>query len=307
VMPRDTILVTGGTGNIGSAFVAVLASDARQPQVRVTSRDPMSAGAKLVSAFNPQTVRPTAFDVNNPSSMHAALEGVTKVFVIAPFSDDMKTWHEKVAAAIKETRTVELIVKVSVTGAAGPDADPPPGRIPLGHWQGEEALRKTGIATVMIRPTMFMQHFLNVPGLYTRGADRFYLPTNARIAWLDCRDIAAAGAALVLASPEVRKPFDGTALELTGPHAHTGGEIAEILSLVARLPIAHVDGLDAFRARCAELKAPEVLGVVYADAAGGWFSKVENEAFVRLVGRHATPFAKFAADYAIQFGGGAGD
>ena len=34
-MSTDTILVTGGTGNIGSAFVALLAADARAPRVRV--------------------------------------------------------------------------------------------------------------------------------------------------------------------------------------------------------------------------------------------------------------------------------
>jgi uncharacterized protein YbjT (DUF2867 family) len=233
---------------------------------------------------------------------------VTKLFVIAPFSDDLPGWHAKVGAAAKETSTLEYIVKVSVTGAAGPDSKPPPGRIPLAHWQGEEALRKTGIASTMIRPTMFMQHFLSVPGLYTRGADRFFLPIgDARVAWLDCRDIARAAAALVLASPEARGPFEGTAFELTGPHAHTAAELAEVLSLVARRPITHVGSGEAFTARCAELKAPDVLRVVYEDAAGGWFSKVEDDAFVRLLGQHTTPFAKFAADHALHFGGGGGD
>ena len=44
------------------------------------------------------------------------------------------------------------------------------------------------------------------------------MPTgDANVAWLDCRDIAAMAAGLLLASPEAREPFRGNAYELTGP------------------------------------------------------------------------------------------
>ena len=160
----------------------------------------------------------------------------------------------------------------------------------------------------MIRPTIFMQHFLNTPGLYTRGDDRTFLPTGeGKVAWLDCRDIAAFAAALVLASPEAVAPFKGRAFELTGPRAHTAAELVEILSLVAGRPFKHVDGVAAFSARCAELGVPDMIKGVYGEAAGGWFSKVEDDAFVRLTGRHTSSFARFAADHAAHFGGGGRD
>jgi uncharacterized protein YbjT (DUF2867 family) len=307
-MQKDTILVTGGTGNIGAAFVSILAADARAPVVRVASRDPQSRGAKLVRALNPETVFPTSFDVDDPASLRAAFEGVTKLFVIAPFVSDMQAWHAKVAEAAKTTRTLEYAVKVSVTGARAPTSEPPPGRIPLSHWQGEEALRQAGIASTMIRPTIFMQHFLSMPGLYAAGADRFHLPTgSAKVAWLDCRDIAAFAAGLLLAPPETREPFRGNAYELTGPRAHSAAELAEILSLAARRSIAHVDGVEAFSAHCKEVGSSDALKGVYGEAAGGWFSKVDDGAFTRLLGRHTTSFAKFAADNAAYFGGASGD
>ena len=253
-------------------------------------------------------MRPAAFDVDRPESMRAALEGVTKLFVIAPFVSDMAAWHEKVARAGKEAGTIEYVVKVSVTGARGPGGDSPPGRIPLSHWEGEEALRRAGLSTTMIRPTIFMQHFLSFPALYTARADRFYLPTgDARVAWLDCRDIAAMAAALLQAAPDARAPFLGHAYELSGPRAHTAAEIAEILSLVARRRIAHVDGVEAFSARCRELGTADTLKGIYGEAAGGWFGKVEDEAFVRLLGRAPTPFAKFAMDAAAHFGDAGGE
>jgi uncharacterized protein YbjT (DUF2867 family) len=304
----DTFLVTSGTGKIGTAFVASLAVDAREPAVRVATRDPSSRGARTVAALNPETVTPVAFDVDRPETMRAALDGVTKLFVIAPFVSDMAGWHAKVARAAKEAGSVAYVVKVSVTGARGPSGDTPPGRIPLGHWEGEEAIRASGLAATMIRPTIFMQHFFMSPGLYTARADRFYLPTgDARVAWVDCRDIAAMAAALLTAAPEARAPFEGHAFELTGPRAHTALELAEILSLAGRRPIAHVDGVEAFSARCHELGVSDGVKGIYGEAAGGWFAKVDDDAFVRLLGRTTTPFAKFALDHAAHFGDASGE
>jgi uncharacterized protein YbjT (DUF2867 family) len=302
----DTFLVTGGTGNIGTAFVAALASDARAPRIRVATRDPTSKSSALVRSLNPDTVTPVAFDVDAPASMAAALEGVTRLFVIAPFVSDMRAWHEKVATAVKAAGSVQHLVKVSVTGARAPTSDPPPGRIPLSHWQGEEALRATGVPATMLRPTMFMQHFLNVPGLYTARNDRFYLPTgDAKVAWLDCRDIAAVAAGLLSLPEAERSPLAGQAFELTGPRGHTAAEIATILSLAAKRTITHVDGADAFVAHCREIGASDMVKGIYGEAAGGWFGAVDDAIAVRVLGRHTRSFTGFAIDHAAHFGGAA--
>ncbi len=302
-MGSDLVLVTGGTGNIGAAIVSILASDVRAPRVRVASRDPRAAAARLVCALNPSTVEAVAFDVDKPDTMKAAFEGVTKLVVIAPFVPDLAGWHEKVAAVAKSAGAIELVVKSSVTGARAPTSDPAPGMVPLGHWKGEEAFR-SAFPTVAIRPNIFMQHFMTVPGLYQARADRFYLPTgDARVSWLDARDIAAAAAALVLASKETRAPFEGKGFELSGPAAVTASEIAATLSLVARRPLTHVDGADAFTAHCKERGVSDVAKHFYGEAAGGWFANVADDLLVKLLGRHATPFAKFALDHAAHFGG----
>ena len=60
-MSQDIVLVTGGTGNIGSAFVALLASDARLtllqagPHNRVLTDLLATTGALL-----PKTPKPSA-------------------------------------------------------------------------------------------------------------------------------------------------------------------------------------------------------------------------------------------------------
>ena len=306
-MAHDTVLVTGGTGNIGKAFVAALAADVRAPYVRVASRDPNSKGAALVRALAPEKITPVAFDVDSPESMRAALDGVTKLFVIAPFVPDMVAWHEKVAAAAGAAKSLAYVVKSSVTGARSPASDPPPGGVPLGHWRGEEALRAVR-PTTSIRPNIYMQHFLTTPGLYTPRADRFQLPTgSARVSWLDARDIGAAAAALVIASPSERAAYEGQSFELSGPRAHTAAELAAVLSLVARKTVTHVDGVEAFSARCRELGVSDMAKHFYGEAAGGWFARVDDELFKKLTGRHTTSFAAFAIDHAAHFGEGGGD
>ncbi len=306
-MTTNTFLVTGGTGKIGSAFVSLLATDPSAPIVRVATRDPSAPGARLLRALNPSTVVPTAFDVDKPDSLEAAFEGVTRLFVIAPFVPDMAAWHGTVAEAARSAG-VSYTVKVSVTGARAPGGDPAPGRIPLSHWQGEQAIRSAGLAATMIRPTIFMQHFLTVPALYQPRAERFFLPTgDAKVAWLDCRDIAAAAAALLTAAPEKRAPFEGKDFELTGPQALTAAELGEMLSWVARRTITHVDGVEAFSANARALGVPDTVKGIYGEAAGGWFSAVENTLFTTLLGRTTTPFARFALDAAAQFGSAGGD
>ncbi len=289
------VAVFGATGRIGSELVKLLAADPRCKEVRALTRNPESASSIRVGAFGPE-VRVTKFDRND---LVPACDGATDAFVIAPLSDDFVGLHEDVAEALAEAN-VEHVVKVSVTGARSPDSDPPPGKFPSMHWAGEEALRSRVRKVTVIRPTIFMQHFEMNTWLYTQGADRFYLPTgDTPVAFLDCRDIAAMGHALLLSPRAV--PFHGGAFELTGSEAVTGARIAEVLAAVRRAPVEHVDGVEAFSARCAELGMGDWAKHVYAEAEQGWFSPLSTEAFEAVVGRKPRSFAAYADDRAPWF------
>lgn len=299
---KECILVTGATGNIGTEVVHHLASTVVDGEVRVATRDPGSPRAKLLGRFNPRVVTPIAFDANDEDLLRQACAGVTKVCLIVPFTGSMGEWQEKVMEAVASVGSPEYVVKVSVTGARAPDSDPPPGLIPSAHWQGEESIRSRGIAATMIRPTIFMQHFLMAPGLYQRGSDAFYLPIgDAGVAFLDCRDISALAARLLVAEPEQRKPHEGQAYELTGPAPVTAAEMSEVISAVAGRLVRHVDGMEAFTEHCEKLGVPDTLKYVYGEASEGWFSKVEHDGYTQVLGRRPGSFAKFASDHAAYF------
>lgn len=293
-----TILVTAGTGKIGSELVRLLTLDPEQPTIRVATRDPASRSARALTRLGPGVV-PVALDVGDPASVRAAADGVDGVMMIVPFTPDMTAWHEQLLGGVASVGA-PLVVKVSVTGARLPDGEPR--AIPERHGVGERVLRESGLPNVSIRPTIFAQHFTMNPVLYVLGADRFFLPTgDTAIAFLDCRDIAAFGAAILLAPDAVRAPLLGNAYELTGAGAVSGADIAAILSDVAGRPVTHVDGREPYAARAAELGVGAGPVGIYAEAADGWFSAVAHDPFTAVVGRSPRSFAHFAMDHAALF------
>jgi uncharacterized protein YbjT (DUF2867 family) len=140
------------------------------------------------------------------------------------------------------------------------------------------------------------------PALYQPGADRFFLPTgDTKVAFLDCRDIAAMAAALLMRSEAERAPYLGGAFELTGASAVSGADIADILTSLTGRPVAHVDTEEAFVAHAAAIGVPDGIKGIYHEAAGGWFSEVRHDPFTELVGRTPRTFAHFAMDYVDHF------
>ena len=293
-----TFIVTGGTGRIGTEAVSLLAS--RGHQVRFATRSPEGAAARLRTHFGPGRVEAVRLDTQDPKALSKVFEGCQGALFVAPLQD-IDAWHEAMASAVAQAE-LPYCVKVSVTGARAPDSDPPPGRFPTMHWRGEELLRGTGVPTTCVRPTIFAQHFLGLnPVLFRRGDDEFYLPTSdTPVAFLDCRDIALAATCL-LTNAEHQRAFANESFELTGSTAVTAAEISDILSRSTGRTIRHVDGLEAYSEHAKAIGESDSARFIYAEALEGWFSKVDDEAFVRLTGHHTTSFAKFAYDHRHAF------
>ena len=293
-----TFLVTGGTGRIGTAFVHEMA--ARGHTVKLGTRNPEGHAAQLRQRFGPGEVIPLALPIDDPQSLQKAFEGCTGALLVPPFGE-MEAWHQAMSTAAAKAG-VEHLVKVSVTGARGPDSDPPPGRIPSLHWAGEEMVRASGVPCTMIRPTIFSQHFLGLsPALYRPGDREIHLPTGeTKVAFLDCRDIAICAAEL-LHSPDLRAKYAGQAFELTGSVPVSAAEIAQLLSMVGGREITHVDGVEAFSKHAQSIQVSDMIKGIYMEAAEGWFSTVQDQEFQDIVGRRTTSFAKFAHDHRFFF------
>jgi uncharacterized protein YbjT (DUF2867 family) len=111
-----------------------------------------------------------------------------------------------------------------------------PKSFPSWHRQAEDRLKAAGIAHCILRPNSFLQNLVAfyAPSIRAQGA--FYNALgNARISYLDVRDIAAVAAKALQGGAH-----DGRIYELNGPEALSCSDVAERISRVTGQPVRYV-------------------------------------------------------------------
>lgn len=219
------ILICGATGRVGTALIRELrVAGAR---LRCLVRDLDRARALLGA-----DVELACGNFDSAAGLDAALRGVQQFFVMSPVGPEMATQQERAARAAVRAR-VERIVKLSgsswtmqpnnmtSTGAA--------------HAQVEAVIERSGVAHTFVRPNVFMQGMLGrIPGQIAQD-DSFGLAIGAAgAAFIDINDIAAVAARALLAEQTL-----GPVLDITGPQACSGDDIARIASAVAGRPVSY--------------------------------------------------------------------
>lgn len=175
------ILVTGGTGNVGSAVVKELSK--RGAAVRVLARKQPEAG-KL-----PAKVEVAIGDLLDPVSLEKALEGVDKLFLLNAVVTDELT-QALIAYGVAKRMGVKHVTYLSVF-RVDQFRDVP-------HFASklavENALREFGVRYTVLRPGYYIQNDGNLKDALT-GPGIYPMPIGtAGIAAADVRDIAEAAA-----------------------------------------------------------------------------------------------------------------
>jgi uncharacterized protein YbjT (DUF2867 family) len=282
------ILVTGATGNTGSAVLQQL--ETRGAVIRAMVRSSRDA-ARLPNTS--ATVVVGNFD--DPRSLEAAVAGVTRAYLVTPSSPAAEAqqvrFAERAAAA-----GVRRLVKLSQFAAA----EASPVRFLRYHAAVERRIRELGIGFTFLRPNLYFQGLLAFqPMIAAEG--RFVAPIgDARVSAVDVRDIAAV-AAVVL----TEEGHDGKTYTITGPAAVTHTEMASALSNAIGRPVAFSDvPSDAFAGALKAAGVPpwQVDGLVedYAHYARGEAQTISPH--VREVtGVDPRDVGRFAEDYASAF------
>jgi uncharacterized protein YbjT (DUF2867 family) len=278
-----TVLVTGATGNVGSAVVAELRRGGAA--VRAFVRRPVATlGDDIEIAIG---------DFEDPASIRAALDGVDRVF-LASADGPRKVAHE--AAVIDAAADVELLVKASTVGAKAGAPLPP------FDWNGlgEEHLWRSGIPAVVLRSSFYMTNLLAVA---EPVREQRILPAPAgegRIAMIDPFDVGAVAAAVLMGSGH-----EGRTYELTGPEAVTYRDVARELSRATGTHVEYVDVPPALaREGLVASRMPDWL-VEHLDGA---FAKIRagelgstTDTVAVLTGRPPRSIADFLTDHADTF------
>jgi len=298
----STVLVTGATGTVGRHLVDRLVALDPEGVVRCATRNPRSPRARALAERHPQ-VELVPGDLSDLEGLRASVVGADGVYLLPPFAPaTMTRWHEVMVDACVRAETVRFVVKHSVIGARVPEPGEEVSGIPAMHGAGERTLADSGLSHAVIRPTIFAQHFLTVPALYTPGADAFHMPLgDGRVAWLDARDIGDLAAHLLIhAGPGAS---EGRAFELTGSASVSGAEMAQALSRAVGHAVRYVDLSDeAFAEHLERHGGPAALGVVYRECREGWFAAVSSD-LADALGRPARSFDDFARDHASALAG----
>ena len=215
------ILVTGGTGTVGSQVVRELLS--RGAQVQVLTRDPAKA-AKL-----PACVKAVTGDLVKVETVRRVFKGVDGVCLINAVSPT-EVHEGLLSVCALRDENVKRLVYLSVHHA---DAVP---WVP--HFGGklaiEQAALKSGVPATVLRPNNFYQNdymFKDVilqHGVYPQPLG------DVGLHRVDVRDIAEAAAIALTTSGH-----EGQTYDLVGPEAHTGKSTAEAWSRALGRPIVY--------------------------------------------------------------------
>jgi uncharacterized protein YbjT (DUF2867 family) len=287
------ILVTGATGTVGRHVVQLLTD--RGVPARALTRDP----SRIAPAPGLEVVQG---DFDDPASLKPAVEGVTTLFLLtAPVAPSPV--HDQAMLDVAVAAGVERVVRLSAI-ATGERADD--GTI-IGAWhqEAEAAVRASGLAWTILRPTTFASNTRWWADTVRAGAP-VANPTGAGTQGIvDPRDVAAVAVEILTAPAEALATHAGQTYTLTGPELlSVPDQVARLAEVLGR-PLDVVDqSLDETRAGLlASGQDPAVVDTVVAGM--GWVrdgrNAVVTDDVARLLGRPATSFAAWARDHRGEF------
>lgn len=198
-----SILITGATGNVGSAVISSL--------LKLTESSTILAGVRSPKKEYPfltkHNIKKVHFDFEDQSSISKALKETDVLFLLRPpqISDAKKYFQPLVDSA--KTNNIEHIVFLSVQGAETSSLIP--------HHKIEKIIQDSGIDYTFLRPAYFMQNFTTTLRQDIIENDLIYLPAGkAKFTIINLNDVGSVGAKiLVNLKPHVNQAYDLTNYE----------------------------------------------------------------------------------------------
>ncbi|MFF5231909.1 NAD(P)H-binding protein [Dactylosporangium sp. NPDC000521] len=230
-MARDTVLVTGaagGVGSVGRSVVGLLRERGVPVRAMVHQED---GRAEALRATGAEVV---AGDLTDAGDVVRALDGCGRVYFGMSVSASFLQATVTIAAAAREVGRLEVLVNMSQMTVSEmtltSTAESAQHRM---HLLGERVLDWSGLPVVHVRPTVFLEN----PILAVSGEELRLPFGSARTSPVAARDVAEVVAA-ILADPG---PHVGKVYELTGPRSQDITAMAAELTAALGRPVTYVD------------------------------------------------------------------
>jgi uncharacterized protein YbjT (DUF2867 family) len=221
------ILITGASGSAGKAVLQEALK--QQTKVRAMFR------SKEDAANAPSGCEPVLADYADKSSLRAALNGVTSVYVVCSPIPQLVELESNMLDACQESG-VKHVVLNSALGA-----EDFPKSFPAWHRKVEDKLKTMRMTFTILRPNGFLQNIAAFFAPTIRTQNAFYADLGeTKISYLDIGDIAGVAVKSLQAGAHVGKIY-----ELNGPEAVSNQELARRISKVAGRPVNYVDLLSS--------------------------------------------------------------
>ena len=281
------LLVTGATGHVGRELVRELGE--RGIDFRVLIRAPARASGLAGRA------EPVVGDLGTPATLAPAVDGVERLFLLAPGIGVEHTEHVIAAARAAGVRQIVHLSSYAVLG------DPIPA---MGRWhhERERLIRASGIPATFLRPCGFMTNAFDWLPTIREGNYVLDPIGPGRSAPIDPADIAAV-AALAL----TEDGHQGREYLLTGGETFTVAEQVAILGAALGREIevrAVATPAEAVRFRYPQGAPPALAGALVeglrlmrSDTAG-----IRSDTVRELLGRRPRTFADWCGRNADAYG-----
>ena len=281
------ILVTGGTGLIGSEVLRLLSQ---------------SGVAACALTRNPQKAKTmpgitwVAGDLAKPDTLPAAFRGAKTLFLNSAISEDLVALQNNGVAAARAAG-VKHIVKLSAFGASDHSNAP----ICLMHYQVEKEMRESGLDWTILRPHHFMQNLLAQAPYIIKEGVVYSASGDGKIPYIDARDIAAVATVTLTQPGHTSKWY-----VVTGSEALSYRQATEIIGRTIGRQLRFVDETpEESRARRKREGYPpaileSALAISAYQRAGG--KTVTITTVVKdLTGKPPRTFQEFAREHAAAF------
>jgi NAD(P)H dehydrogenase (quinone) len=263
------ILITGATGQLGTAVIKNLLEKTSAERANLTLRERITALVRdeiKASALKEKGVDIRVGNYDDPASLDNAMQGIAKVLLIAGTDEDKRLrQHQNVVDAAKKAG----VQCIAYTSRNLKDPSTLTNKLMNGHFQTEDYIKASGLNYVLFRNALYMDtigQFVGGEKVFETGIN---LPTgDGRVPFALRSEMGEAIANVLLESS-----CDNRIYQLTGSESYSFDDVAATLSDLSGKKVSYTPAdRSVFETQMKERGVPEMM----VQRVAGFLTDIKN-------------------------------